>query len=231
MHRLGLRGLSPLRLRAILRIKLRGHGSYVRLLVTRFAVLLGTYAVQSFALYYVRDAFQMANPARVIGRFMVVIALSVTVAAYPAGVLSERWGRRGLSIAACAMTGIGMILLAFTRDLYAFWFIGALIGLGMGIFSSVNWAWATDLVPRSEAGKYLGLSNLATAGSAATSRLFGPFIDLANAQHANAGYLMLFVLAAAGAFVALVLTTAIPETRPPARAHQHRWRLFGRVSS
>ena len=227
--RFGLRRLTPMRLRAVLRIKFKGHGPYARLLVTRFAVLLGTYAVQSFALYYVRDVFQVENPARVIGRFMVVIALSVTVVACPAGVLSERLGRRGLSLIACAMTGIGMVLLALTRDLSMFWLIGSLIGLGMGIFTSVNWAWAIDLVPSSEAGKYLGLSNLATAGSAATARLMGPFIDLANAHRANAGYLMLFVLAAIGAFVAFGLTTAIPETRPPSRARGQRRRLFGRL--
>jgi len=93
--------------------------------------------------------------------------------------------------------------------------LSCLTGIGMGIFTSVNWAWATELVPSAEAGKYLGLSNLATAGSAAVSRLLGPFIDLANAHFPNSGYTMLFVLAAIGAFAGLFLTLRIPETRSP----------------
>ena len=53
--------------------------------------------------------------------------------------------------------------------------------MATGIFLSVNWALATDLIPQDEAGKYLGLSNIATAGAGAVSRLAGPMIDGLNA--------------------------------------------------
>jgi hypothetical protein len=58
--------------------------------------------------------------------------------------------------------------------------------MATGIFVSVNWALATDLIPQEEAGKYLGLSNLATAGSAAVARLTGPMIDGLNALRPGA---------------------------------------------
>ncbi|MCD6520009.1 MAG: MFS transporter [Anaerolineae bacterium] len=162
--------------REVFAVDLRGQRDYARLLISRFLVLLGVYAVQSFALYYFRDALQFASPARMMGDLMIAIGASVTLTVYPAGLLSERWGRKGLSLFACAVAGVGMGALAFTRSTTGLWVLGSLIGLSMGIFASVNWAWATDLVPVAEAGKYLGLSNLATAGAAAAARLFGPFM-------------------------------------------------------
>ena len=202
------------RVRAALRIDLRGHGNYARLLLARFFVLLGTFAVQSFALYYIRDVFEADVPARIVGNMMLAIGLCVALAVLPAGALSERWGRRGLSLVACGLTIVGLVLLGITRNVSQLWPLGCLIGLGMGIFTSVNWAWATDLVPAGQAGKYLGLSNLATAGSAAVSRLLGPFIDLVNARVLNGGYVMLFALAALVVFLGLLTTLGIPETRP-----------------
>ena len=206
-------------LRRLLTVDLRGQRDYTRLLVSRFCVLLGTYSVQSFALYYFRDGLQLEAPARAVGNLMATIALSIAVAAYPAGALSERWGRKGLSLAACATVGVGTGLLCLVHDLKALYVLGCLIGLSMGTFASVNWAWATDLVPAAEAGKYLGLSNLATAGSAAASRLLGPLIDAINARVPNGGYVMLFVLATVGALAGLIVTLGITETRKVRSEH------------
>jgi MFS family permease len=149
-----------------------------------------------------------------VGNLMTAIAISILIAAYPAGLLSQRWGRKRLSMAALVLVGVGMALLSLTSNMTSLWVLGCVIGIGMGVFSCVNWAWATDLVPAAEAGKYLGFSNLATAGSAATSRLMGPLIDLLNNWMPNAGYSALFVIATVGALVGLLLTLGIPETAP-----------------
>ena len=191
------------------------HGDYVRLLATRFSVLIGTYAVQSFGLYYFRDVLQVASASRTVSGLMSAIALSIMVTAVPAGNLSERWGRKRPIIVACAMTGVGMGLLLAARSLTALWGVGCLIGAGMGVFSAVSFAWATDMVPASEAGKYLGLSNLSTAGAAAGARLLGPAMDLLNARWAHAGYGLLFVFATAAAFVGLAIALGIPDTPSP----------------
>ena len=53
---------------------------------------------------------------------------------------------------------------------------------------SSNWALATDLVPRTEAARYLGLTNLATAGGAALARLIGIGIDFFNGYSPGLGY-------------------------------------------
>jgi MFS family permease len=86
-----------------------------------------------------------------------------------------------------------------------------IIGMATGIFVSVNWALATDLTPQKEAGKYLGLSNLATAGSGAASRLAGPLIDGLNALRPGAylGYPALFLLASASTLLGTLLMLRI----------------------
>jgi len=211
-------GIGLPRLWPLLRVDFRSHRDYARLLISRYCVLLGVYSVQSFGLYYFRDALQRASPAAVVGDVMAAVAISITVITYPAGALSERWGRKGLCLTACAITAVGMGLLLLGRSVNALRVLGCVIGLAMGIFASVSWAWATDLVPPAEAGKYLGLSNLATAGSAATARLLGPVIDLVNARRPHAVYSLLFVVATIGALVGLVTLIRVPDVRALARS-------------
>ncbi len=148
------------------------------------------------------------------------IPIIVMVASYPAGHLSERWGRRPLSAGACATVAVGMAALSQARGVGAIVVLGALIGLGMGVFNAVNWAWATDLVPSAEAGRYLGLANLATAGSAAVARLVGPMIDLVNAWRPDAGYAVMFGIATAGALAALAITLSLGRGSRPSPDHR-----------
>lgn len=204
-----------LQMKDIMNIRVREHAGYAKLLLSRFCVFLGSYAVQAFAFYYFLDVLRVESPARTVGTLMTVVGISVLVSVYPAGLLSERWGRRRLSLAACGIVALGMALLAILRQPGWIPALGVLIGVGMGMFNTVNWAWATDLVPANEAGKYLGLSNLATAGSAAASRLFGPLIDLINSWAPGGGYIMLFAAATLAALAGFWVTLRVPETRVP----------------
>ncbi|MEN6481845.1 MAG: MFS transporter, partial [Anaerolineaceae bacterium] len=53
-------------------------------------------------------------------------------------------------------------------------YIGAcFIGAGTGFFYSANWALGTEIVPKDEAGRYLGISNLAGAGAGAVGAYIG----------------------------------------------------------
>ncbi|NLT73901.1 MAG: SLC45 family MFS transporter [Chloroflexi bacterium] len=200
-------------LRAVYAMDLRLHGDYGRLLVCRFLVLLAIYLVQAFAYYFVADALAVGDAATEVGHLMAIIGVSVMLASLPAGYLSERWGRRTLSLASCGALALGMAVMSQARDVTSIGILGALIGAAMGVFNAVNWAWATDLVPADQAGRYLGLSNLATAGSGATARLFGPVIDLANGWLPQFGYTLMFVVAAGSALAALIVTRRLVEPR------------------
>jgi MFS family permease len=65
---------------------------------------------------------------------------------------------------------------------------GSLIGAGIGLFYSANWALGTEIVPQDQAGRFLGLSNLSGAGAGAIGAYIGG--PLADAH----GYVVLFTI-------------------------------------
>jgi MFS family permease len=199
----------------IVRVEPKRYPSYTRLIAGRFLVLLGIYSVQAFAQYYIADRLGLSNAAQVTGNLLAVIGLALTILVFPAGLLSDRFGRVRLNVFAGALASLGLFLLVFAQSIISLYAFGAIIGMATGIFLSVNWALATDLIPKEEAGKYLGLSNIATAGAGAVSRLAGPLIDGLNALKPGAflGYPALFVLAALSALAGALVMRGIKEER------------------
>ena len=73
---------------------------------------------------------------------------------------------------------------------------GSLIGIATGFFFTANWALGTRIVPQAEAGRYLGISNLAGAGAGAVGAYIGgPIADYLTVrlpEVPGAGYVLLF---------------------------------------
>jgi len=155
----------------------RVHGAYAWLLVSRLLMLTAITPVQGFAQYYVQDFLKIPNPAGATGKMMAVVGLSVLFAVYPAGWLSDRWGAWKLNGLAGVMGAIGIAGMTLAQDYWQVLALVSFIGLAMGIFVSANWTLATRLIPSEAGGRYLGLSNLATAGAGMLGRLAGPMID------------------------------------------------------
>ena len=199
--------------RDTLRIDARRYPDYFWLIASRFLILLGIYAVQSFAQYFIGDVLQSPNPAQVTGDLLFSIGLALMVLVFPAGYLSDRIGRKRLNVFAGLLGALGIFLLLFATDYTRLMIFGSIIGAATGIFVSVNWALATDLIPKGEAGKYLGISNLATAGAGAASRLGGPLIDLFNARQPGQGYSVLFVLACISLLAGTALLAKVREIK------------------
>ncbi len=190
-----------------LRLDRKQYPDYARLLSSRFLILLGIYAVQGFAQYFIRDRLGIPNAAEVTGNLMAAIGVTLTLLVFPAGWLSDCFGRKTLNIFGGGLASVGIVLLVFVQDVTMLYLVGGIIGMATGIFLSVNWALATDLIPEAEAGKYMGLSNLATAGAGASARLAGPLIDLINnfQPREYLGYPVVFTLAAMTALAGTLL--------------------------
>ncbi|MDP2975200.1 MAG: PucC family protein [Anaerolineales bacterium] len=70
---------------------------------------------------------------------------------------------------------------------------GTIIGLATGLFMTANWALGTDLVPADEAGRYLGVSNLAGAGAGIVGAGIGGLVaDYLNGIRPGLGYFAIF---------------------------------------
>ncbi len=59
----------------------------------------------------------------------------------------------------------GALLVIFAATPFQLIAFGSILGAGLGIFLATNWALANQMAPQGDAGKYMGLTNLATAGS------------------------------------------------------------------
>jgi len=145
--------------------------------------------LQTFALYFLKDVVGVANPATAMAKFSIVVVAGMLAVVYPAGRLSDRVGRRPIAISAGLLGALGIALIFLFQHSYMLIIsFSGLMGISFGAFMSTNWALATDLVAKGEEARYLGLTNLATAGGAALARLIGPVIDFFNAYGTGLGY-------------------------------------------
>jgi Na+/melibiose symporter-like transporter len=171
------------------KINIRTDRNFVWFLVSRLLVLMAFATLQTFTLYFLRDVVGVTSPATAMAQFSIVIVACMLAVVYPAGRLSDRVGRRPIAVASGLLgaLGIGLIFL-FQHNFTLVTFCAGLVGISVGAFMSTNWALATDLVAKGEEARYLGLTNLATAGGAALARLIGPVIDFFNAREPGLGY-------------------------------------------
>jgi len=195
--------------------KVVGDRHYWQLILSRFLYLVGIYGFQSFAQYFIRDKFPEQDPIIftqfVMGTFVIVLIIFSLIA----GTLSDRFGRKRLQILSSIIGGLGAILLIFAKTPAQLLIYGGFMGIGLGIFLSVNWAIANDMVPRDNAAKYMGLTNIATAGSAAVARLEGPMTDALNNAAPGQwwGWTALFAISALLMFLYAIALLKVPETR------------------
>ena len=154
--------------------------AFTNLLISRFIFLMGVYGIQTFAQYYIRDVLVVDNAVKATGSLMAVIAASLTVCVLVSGWLSDRSGPEKLMNAAMLITAVGGFILVFVQDMKMLMVVAAFIGAGMGLYLTSNWTMAVKLAPPDQAGRFLGLTNLATAGASALGRFEGPLIDFAN---------------------------------------------------
>lgn len=185
---------------------------YLWWLVNRYLAAIAFTSIRAFAFYFVQDYLGLPNPAAVVGNLIATIGLVVGVAALPFGALVTREQRRGVLVAAMLVGAGAAPLLTLARSPLALWGVGALLGLSVAAFQVVGWAMAMDLAPAGQMGRYLGLSNIATAGGSLTARLSGILIDSLNRTQAGLGYTALFGLDAVLLLLAAVAISRVPAT-------------------
>ena len=197
------------------RLDFRAHPDFWRLILSRLLFLGGVYGIQTFAQYFIRDTIAVEDPVKLTGDLLATIVLALMGFSVVAGHLCDRYGRKPLHVIASLLVFVGSLLMTTAKSPTTILVFGSVIGAGVGLFISSNWALANDLAPEGEGGKYLGLTNLATAGAAALSRLAGPVIDALNAAKPGAylGYDGLMIGAAIFAIASLGILMKVPEVR------------------
>jgi len=169
----------------------RDRPAFVWWVVNRLAFLIPTTNLSSFMVFFVQARFpelagaQAAGPA---ATAMMFVGVCILLTALPSGWLADRISVRTLIAIACGVAAAGTAVLVCVPSLAALNAAGALIGAAVGLFYASNWTLGTRLVPAGQAGRYLGLSNLAGAGAGAIGAYIGgPIAD-------QLGYVFLFAI-------------------------------------
>lgn len=178
----------------------RANPSFTWWVVNRLAFFVGTTNLSGFAVYFLQGRLgyaeeQAAGPA---SQLMMVVGVLILVSALPSGWLSDRFGHKRLVAISGVVAALGTLILLLSPSLTPIYIGGCLIGLATGLFFTANWALGTGLVPKEEAGRYLGISNLAGAGAGAVGAYIGgPIADYFTVRvpdQPGLGYVVLFAI-------------------------------------
>jgi MFS family permease len=95
----------------------------------------------------------------------VIIGAATIVATIPAARLSDRYGRKRVIYWSYALAAIGLATLALAPSLPVALLALVPLGISAGAFLAVDWALLTDIIPKAASGRYMGISNVATAAA------------------------------------------------------------------
>jgi MFS family permease len=167
---------------------------------TRFLNQSAFYAVLPFLLFAFRDLFGIGSPAGITSLFELIVTVVAVPCAVIGGLLSDRHGRKRFVYAAGGLQAL--VLLIFLGGsaipLTVVMVLGAVYGIGYGLYSSVDWALGIDTLPdRERPAKDLGLYHVADSLPRVLLPLVvGVGLDAFNRTAANSGYRALFLFAA-----------------------------------
>ncbi len=176
----------------------RRQSSFTWWVVNRLLFLAAATSFQGFLPFFLMYAFNVTaeQAASINGTLMMIIGVFVMLAAFAGGWLSDRFGKRRVVAVSGLVSAVGaaMILGAiWVPNMAIIYVAGSIIGMGVGAFMTANWALGTEMAPSEEAGRYLGISNLAGAGAGMIGKgIGGPIADYLNAYLPGLGYFGIF---------------------------------------
>ena len=186
------------------------HPSFTWWVVNRLAFLVPAFNLAGFVIFFLQERFvgmqgtKAAGPA---ATAVMIVGVFVLLTALPSGWLADRVGKKLLIAAGCVLGALGTFILLAIPEVAVLYVGAALVGAGLGLFYSANWALGTEIVPREQAGRYLGLSNLAGAGAGAIGAYIGgPIAD-------EMGYVLLFAIYGTLFLVSILALMGIREPR------------------
>jgi MFS family permease len=179
---------------------------------TRFLVQLGNAMATLYLLYFLRDRvrYQELFPGQSaedgLLMLIVVYTAATVLTVVVGGVISDRTGRRKPSVI------ISGLVMAVAAGLLAFWptWTGALVaaavlGLGFGVYLSVDQALITQVLPTAQdRAKDLGIINIASSAP----QVLGPALAFPIVAYLG-GYSALYLAVAAVTILGSVLVTRI----------------------
>jgi MFS family permease len=159
---------------------LREH-SYVWLVASRLCILAGVGMIYNLNVFYLTRTMGLSDQQTALWGFAAsaLIAVTILVVSIPAARLGDRLGRKAVIYGSCAIGGLGMVVLVFA-PVTAVALVGIIgVAASAGSFLAVDWALMTDIIPKASSGRYMGMSNVATASAGQVALIVGgPILTL-----------------------------------------------------
>jgi MFS family permease len=196
---------------------------------TRFLWVMGTFTVQEFLQYYLRDVVRVftlfgqpvaSTPEAAVSFFGAALLLGAVAPSLVAGVLSDRFGRKIMVYISSALQAIVPITLVFFTSFELAILLGIAFGIGYGAYQAVDWAMASDVLPsENDYAKDMGVWHVAwTFPQVIATPIAGFLLDnfqIIGSQNGQPtlGYTVIFFLAAFYLLLGTVLVRRVRKVR------------------
>ena len=149
--------------------------SFLWLVGSRFCILTGAALYPIMATFYLAQVFGLDQRAAGDTKLILlgIVGLCVTLSVVPASKLSDRIGRKKVIYGSCLAGGVGLGMGAVAPILPVALAGAALFAIAAGAFLAVDWALMSDIVPKASTGRYMGISNVATASAGTVALAIG----------------------------------------------------------
>ncbi|MEW2395931.1 MFS transporter [Streptomyces sp. NPDC046862] len=174
--------------------------------LTRFLINLSNALVILYLLYYLRDGLHHADPEEGVLVLTAVNSVTLLATVVVGGVWSDRVGRRKPFV---LWSGVLMAAATAMLSVWQTWssaiVAAAVLGVGLGVFMSVDFALMTDVLPSAlDRGKDLGVINVANAlPQVAAPAVAAPIVTYLG------GYRVLYLVAAVAGLAGAVFVRRI----------------------
>ncbi|WP_375387043.1 MFS transporter [uncultured Amnibacterium sp.] len=187
---------------------------------SRFLIYFGVAALQAYQVFYLIFRLRFDAVSVASGVFLTTVALVVGALVFApiAAKVSDRVGRRKpFVIVAAVIFAIGLVLAANAHDFASFMIASLVVGIGQGVYFSVDIALVTQILPDpTNPAKDLGIMNLASTLPMAVTPLIAPVVLAIGALSPappDQNYSALFLLGAVAGIVGAVLILPIRRVR------------------
>ncbi|CAN7164523.1 MFS transporter [Caulobacter sp. LjRoot300] len=193
----------------------KDHPDFAWAFAGRFTVYMGYQAVAAYLLYILRDYIGLSDAGSniAIANLAILTLVCLIVSSLASGFLSDRLQRRKpFVVAASLIMGCAMVAPLALPTMTGMWIYAGAIGVGYGMFMSIDMALMTQVLPKSavgDEGKDLGV--LTTAVN--IPQIISPVMAAVLLHLFNNNYAAIFIAAILFVFSSAFLVAPIKSVR------------------